>query len=53
MLSGTFQLNTGYSMVIVPGKYGTHTKHGSFNSISFQITGSISCKWKYVEWDTY
>ena len=50
--SGKFWLSPEYSMVIVSGKYRTHTKHGSSNSISFQITGSISCKLQYMEWDT-
>jgi len=36
--SGTFRLSIGYSMFIVPGKYGTDTKHGSSNSISFRTT---------------
>jgi len=41
--SGTFRLRTGYFMVVVPGKYGTHSKYDSLNSINFQITGSINC----------
>ena len=40
-------------MVVVLGKYGTHHKHDLTNSISFQITGSISYKQKYVECGTH